>query len=154
MTKENYMHPALERNKLTKEEQQDIVEFVALHMQQQGSPSMTVSKMCLNRTNDGKSCAIGCLLTDEEAHKFDSAEIFLTLYDIVLERWHPDDYLFFEKLRSTHDRAAHCVTETSNSHYQWSKANPEVTENFLTLFSNNLERLCLDFDLEYPGEYL
>jgi hypothetical protein len=50
---------------------QDVYDFVVRHLLRQGRPSVehpgTLSSRCLYRSPDGLKCAVGCLLTDEEA---------------------------------------------------------------------------------------
>lgn len=50
---------------------QDVYDFVVRHLLRQGRPSVehpgSPSSRCLYRSPDGLKCAVGCLLTDEEA---------------------------------------------------------------------------------------
>jgi hypothetical protein len=125
------------------EDKQEIVEFVALFMQQQDAGSSNYG-YCQNRDSKGRACAIGCLLDESTAKKYDFDDA--TLERIVHENWSVfNDLSFFSGLRSCHDMAVHDSRKNV-----WRLR----TKSFLHYFSERLEKFCVKQKLEFPGEYL
>jgi len=89
---------------------QEIFNFVSTHLFTQGERSTTREK-CLYRTEDGLSCAVGCLLShlsDEQVQELDNksdASIDVVSYDFmqVLPSYFKDEITFLETLQVVHD---------------------------------------------------
>ena len=92
---------------------EEILETVTKHMLAQSERSTDGAGACMYRGQDGLACAVGCLMTDEEA---EAADLFRGDTDVVIlqeaglipERLEPHLELL-AKLQTIHDSAP--VTE-------------------------------------------
>jgi len=137
---------------LSRSEQQDIVEFCAIHIVNQGKPAWN-GISCEYINEDGERCFIGALLTEEQARRAEES-IFeecsgegsgIEPHDMC-ERgcngWGVTDVTFLADLQNAHDRAAESTYGQGSGEY------------FFDELCVRLESFCTRFGLRFPGEYI
>lgn len=86
---------------------QQIFDHVVEHMAKQGGPSVSARGLCQYRGPSGRSCAVGCLLTDEEANALGNEKSLAEVYSILPLRLRGGCSLAREqllaRLQHTHD---------------------------------------------------
>lgn len=91
---------------------QEIFDKVYTHLEQQGGASALETGACLYRSEDGKMCAVGCLIPDDKYDpKFEGEPVDELIYapDGWKPEWftgdkHSDDIVsFLWKLQEAHD---------------------------------------------------
>ncbi len=85
---------------------QSIFDKVATHLFEQGRPALN-GNSCAYRGEEGRVCAIGCLITDEQYdRRMESKAGYAVLRDHPLQDLRPFDELL-DELQVVHDRPAH-----------------------------------------------
>lgn len=93
---------------------QEIFDTVATHLIKQGGPAMNVRGTdCAYRAQDGKMCAVGCLMTDEEYTSDFEGNGVVELIDKGwrpqgVDRMTPKMRSFLQELQTAHDN---CLDE-------------------------------------------
>lgn len=117
---------------------QEIFDKVVAHLRKQGGPSVGKDGRCKYRADNGRMCAVGCLIPDELYHKEMEGNAVLTgtVVDDVLEGMgvSSDGFELLSELQMLHDR-------NSGRSVLWT----EVTENE---FSEVAEKYYLRYSHE------
>lgn len=85
---------------------QDIYDFVANHLLTQGSPALDKNGDCVYRTQDGRSCAVGCLIPDANYHddmEFRGVAVLAEQFRKFLPDFISANVPFLINLQSLHD---------------------------------------------------
>lgn len=125
---------------LSKEEQQQILEFVTMHLATQGIPAQDTSEYrCVYITVDGDRCAIGCMMSEEQCRKFDAVPESNNVGGILIHHsvngWTDGDINFLTSLQLCHDSAAHL-------------------ESYIEGIDTRLRTFARRWDLRFPEELL
>jgi len=142
---------------MNKKQKQEMVEFVAVFMVNQGAPGYNHENGgCRYMTHDGLRCAIGCMLSEDECRRFDSLETETNVRRVVEKRvngWSKRDLPFLEDLQDAHDYAAEEFYAKSKP---YSNGKPSDMEDgfFIKKFSSGLEGLCEIHNLRFPEELI
>jgi hypothetical protein len=90
---------------------QEIFDKVYTHLEQQGEASALETGACLYRSEDGKMCAVGCLIIDEDYNSdFEGNSVFELIEDYGwkpegVSRMTPKMVEFLTDLQCAHDEA-------------------------------------------------
>ncbi len=90
----------MEINRQDLKTEQEIFDYVCQHLAKQGRSAVDQGGLCRYRMEDGRMCAVGCLLTDEEAERTgEGAGVSKALLPARLEPHRK----FLKKLQEAHD---------------------------------------------------
>lgn len=128
---------------------EDLFDYIRGFMLEQGEPSVDENGRCAYRGQEGRACAVGCTLTDEEYKETFENDTIGTLISHRTSEF-PDrltkfpDELFFAQ--SCHD--VFCAWRSFNWKYLWTKVFTE--ENLETFLSFQKSRYR--FFYKYEGK--
>lgn len=96
---------------MAKISQEELFTKVCDHMMEQGAPAL-VEGACSYRGNNGTSCAVGCLITDEEYHSdMEGNDVDSLIFDGLLPSRLHEHKRLLDRLQSCHDAAQYLTPE-------------------------------------------
>lgn len=110
---------------------QELFDIVVAHLRKQGAKAMNPNGNCLYRTKDGLSCAVGCLIPDNEYYsdlEYDNLPSIIQnrkLSTMLLEEFNEHSKLLV-RLQEVHDL---------NEVYEWEEKLQKVANEFKLNYS-------------------
>lgn len=128
---------------LSKEEKQQILEFVTMHLATQGVPGYDSEAMlCRYLTEGGLRCGIGSMLSEQQCHMYDAVDDVGVCISFIaanhVNGWGAEDASFLKDVQWAHDDAA----------------NKDPDSGFIEFLDVNLRRVARYWDLRFPEELL
>jgi hypothetical protein len=140
--------------KMSNEERQEIVEFVVMHVATQATFSFD-GVACQYLDDQGNRCAIGAMLTDDQCREADDGVYGLrTICMKGWNGWSEDDRIFLSCVQGAHDYAAGSVGRDNEEEEEEEEEEEDEQIIFLREFEHRMRKVCSDFQLRYPEEYL